>query len=132
MAKTLTLDVQSFSQRTIQAGYPYFKLREMSQVTPSVVKLLEEGDIHLRGAYNGKEVVVMRISKSAYNVWRLIRTHGSLTYCVSPEESFLIEDVEQYLEIIAKEASYGFDSNPITSSGSGDSTYEEIRNNISG
>ena len=125
MAKTLTLDVQSFSQRSVQAGYPYFKLREMSQVTPSVVKLLEEGDIHLRGSYNGKEVVVMRISNSAFNVWRLIRTHGSIVYCISPEESFLIESVEQYLEIIAKEVSNGFNDYTASSSSGWDGSHEE-------
>ena len=100
MLRAQTLDVAGFSKPKVTVGYPYFQIADLSEVTPVVVPLLEQGEIPLISEYNGKRVVLARISESAYNVWRLLRTHSGLVFCKDENTSVTIEDIEDYLESV--------------------------------
>ena len=98
MLRTQTLDVAGFSKPKTSVSYPNFQLLDLSDITSVVLPLLEQGDIPVIAGYEGKRFVVGRISGSAYNVWRLLRTHTGLRYCPDENESILIQSIEDYLE----------------------------------
>lgn len=100
MLRTQTLDVDNFSKRKTSITYPNFVLRGMTEVTPVVVPLLDEGEVPVISEYNGKKVVVARMTESAYNVWKLLRTHEAISYNPNETESYEIRSIKDYLDLI--------------------------------
>lgn len=99
MSVITSLNVEEFSQRRTQVKYPNVTLLDVNPTTPLIRTLVEEGDVPIHGKHNGKTVVVGRMSNSAYNIDKLLRTHGTLIYSVSEEETYEINDIKDYLEV---------------------------------
>ena len=100
MSVITSLNVDEFSQRRTQIKYPNITLLDVNPTTPLVRTLVEVGDIPIHGKYNGKTVVVGRMSNSAYNIDKLLRTHGTLIYSTSEETSYEINSIKDYLEVV--------------------------------
>lgn len=93
------IDIYDFAKQTTGTTYPYVVVVEPNNTTPLIVGLLKEGDVPLVVEVNGKSKVVARMSNSAYNISRLLRTAGMLKYVTSENDSALITDIEDYLEV---------------------------------
>ena len=100
MAEQKVLDVVGFSKQRAQVTYPYFKILDVNGVTPSVVGMLEEGDIPLAGVYQGKTALLKKVSMSAYNVDKILRTHEGVLYVINEGEEHYIKKIEEYLELL--------------------------------
>ena len=100
MAVISKLDVDEFVHKKVQLQYPYFELVELNDLTSLVVQLLKEGDVPLLGTYNGNTMVVKRIDRTAHNVDKLLRTHGSLIYCEEEGKAKTIHTTVEYLEAV--------------------------------
>lgn len=100
MIQGKTLDIQSFRSQKVQSKFPCVMLRNLNETTPLVVSMLEEGDLPLLAEYKGQKRIVKNISDSAYNIDKLIRTHGDLTYFESEDSVREIATVREYLEVI--------------------------------
>lgn len=99
MVESGTLDVASFGQRKAQVTR-YLEVLELNPTYPLVVGLLEEGELQVIAEYKGQRRVIANISESAYNVDKLLRTHGELKYVTETGESYPIKSVIDYLEVI--------------------------------
>lgn len=89
-----------FSNKFVKEQYPNITLPEVNQTTPLIVKLLEPGEIPLIGILNDVKKVIAKISDSAYNVDKLLRTHSEVVFNKSKDESYDIASVLDYLEVI--------------------------------
>lgn len=99
MSVVTELNVEEFSRKHTNIKYPNFILNNINETTPLVVSLLEEGEIPLIGIHNGVKKVVKYISNSAYNVDKILRTHGVITYVLSESDSKVIKRIQDYLEV---------------------------------
>lgn len=101
MAETLKIDAVGFSQSKTSLVYPYLEIKEINEVTPSVIDSLEKGDeVMLIGSLDGKRKVIGHITMSAYNVERLLRVHqGGLVYVESEECKHEILVIEDYVGV---------------------------------
>lgn len=93
------IDIYEFSKRTTPVIYPYLKILEPNNTTPLIVSVLETGDMPLIIELDGIRKVVARISMSALNIDKLLRTCGSLELTKSADEVTLIKEVTDYLEV---------------------------------
>lgn len=91
-----------FTPKTVQLTYPSLELEDLSEVTPLVIGLLQEGDIPVVGVYNGKRKVIARISPSACNVDKILRTHNSVYVRESETDKCFIRDVRDWLEVLLR------------------------------
>lgn len=94
-----TLDVESFSQRRTHVD-KCIELGELNETTPLVVPNLEVGELPLVGTYKDQRRVLTRISESAYNIDKLLRTHGVLKYIDGNGSMHVINNVIDYLEVL--------------------------------
>ncbi len=92
----------SFEAPKVQKEYPYFLIDNANESTPLIVSLLQEGELPLVCKYNGVAKEVGRISPSALNVDKLIRTHGSILVYKSEFEYKALRNVEEYLEEVCE------------------------------
>lgn len=100
MIEGRTLDVESFSERKTQSAYPYVELLDINMTLPLVLSFLEKGEVQIIAEYKGKRRVVGVMSKSAYNMNKLIKTQGRVVYHKSESEAAEISSVVDYLEVV--------------------------------
>ena len=93
------INIHEFTKRTTPVVYPYLKVLEPNNTTPLIVSVLEKGDMPLIIELDGIRKVVARISKSAFNIDKLLRTCGSLELYVGEGNSIMIREVTDYLEV---------------------------------
>lgn len=93
------MNVNDFSKRTTEVRYPFLKILTPNATVPLIVSVLEEGEVPLLLTLNGVSKVIKRISKSAYNIDKMLRTCGSLEYHRGEGDVVLINDIVDYLEV---------------------------------
>lgn len=96
----MSIDIEKLTERTASETFPNIVITMPNDNVPVVIKSLEEGDMQLIVEFQGKRKVVARISESALNIDKLIRTVGFVNYCSSKESSVEVADVTTYLNCI--------------------------------
>lgn len=99
MIEGRTLDVNDLVSAKTSLKIPHFILSEINETLPLVVSVLEPGEVQLVATYNGQQRVVGSISKSAYNVDKILRTQQNLIY-VDDNGKHDIRSVRDYLEVL--------------------------------
>lgn len=93
----MSINIQELTERKTSEVFPNMLVLTPNETLPVIVRTLEKGDMQLIVEFNGKRKVVAKISPSAYNVDRLIRTLGTISYRRSVEDVVEIRDIETYL-----------------------------------
>lgn len=93
----MSINIQELTERKTSESFPNMLVLTPNETLPVIVRTLEKGDMQLIVEFNGKRKVVAKISPSAYNVDRLIRTLGTISYRRSVEDVVEISDIETYL-----------------------------------
>lgn len=93
----MSINIQELTERKTSESFPNVLILTPNETLPVIVRTLEKGDMQLIVEFNGKRKVVAKISPSAYNVDRLIRTLGTISYRRSVEDMVEISDIETYL-----------------------------------
>ena len=93
----MSINIQELTERKTSESFPNVLILTPNETLPVIVRTLEKGDMQLIVEFNGKRKVVAKISPSAYNVDRLIRTLGTISYRRSVEDVVEIGDIETYL-----------------------------------
>lgn len=93
----MSINIQELTERKTSESFPNMLVLTPNETLPVIVRTLEKGDMQLIVEFNGKRKVVAKISPSAYNVDRLIRTLGTIFYRRSVEDAVEISDIETYL-----------------------------------
>lgn len=93
----MSINIQELTERKTSESFPNVLILTPNETLPVIVRTLEKGDMQLIVEFNGKRKVVAKISPSAYNVDRLIRTLGTISYRRSVEDVVEIRDIETYL-----------------------------------
>lgn len=96
----MSIDIEKLTERTASETFPNVVITMPNDNVPVVIKSLEEGDMQLIVEFQGKRKVVARISESALNIDKLIRTVGLVNYCSSSESSVEVADITTYLNCI--------------------------------
>lgn len=99
MIEGRALDVDDLVSKKVQLRIPYFILPEVNDTLPLVLSILEKGDIQILATFNGEQRIVGRISDSAYNVDKLIRTQKEVIYKTESDE-YVLTNVCEYLEVL--------------------------------
>ena len=94
------IDPKEFSSSKTKRVYPYLRLLDPVETLPLVIKHLELGEMPLTIIYEGSERVVARISKSPYNISKILRCCGAMKYFKSEEESADVTSVLEYMEVL--------------------------------
>lgn len=94
------IDPAALVERKTTEAFPSVVIDNPNDNVPVVVRSLEKGDMQLIVQLGGKRRVVERISTSALNIDKLIRTVGSIVYQKSPTERIVISSVVEYLNSI--------------------------------
>lgn len=89
-----------FSPKIVKEEFPNIVIADANDTTPLVVGLLEKGEVALVCVVEKKRKVVGHISKSAYNIDRILRTHGDVTLNQSVSNRVRIRSVQEYLEVM--------------------------------
>ena len=93
----MSINIQELTERKTSESFPNVLILTPNETLPVIVRTLEKGDMQLIVEFNGKRKVVAKISPSAYNVDRLIRTLGTISYRRSVDDVVEISDIETYL-----------------------------------
>ena len=93
-----TLDVDRFSEVNVQVN-EHLLIEELNPTYPLIVDIMEKGDLAVVGCYKGQQRVVANISRSAYNINILLRTHNGLKY-VGPQGMKNITCIDDYMEVL--------------------------------
>lgn len=93
----MSINIQELTERKTSESFPNVLILTPNETLPVIVRTLEKGDMQLIVEFNGKRKVVAKISPSAYNVDRLIRTLGTISYRRSVEDVVEISNIETYL-----------------------------------
>lgn len=92
--------IEELVNKKTSAEYPSLLVSTPNETLPVVVRSLEKGDMQLIVELNGVRKVVCRISPSAYNIDKLLRTVGHVSYRKSKEETIDIGDISTYLSCV--------------------------------
>lgn len=93
----MSINIQELTERKTSESFPNVLILTPNETLPVIVRTLEKGDMQLIVEFNGKRKVVAKISQSAYNIDRLIRTLGTISYRRSAEDTVEISNIETYL-----------------------------------
>lgn len=95
------IDIDSLVSRPVDVPYPHIYLGEISRYAATVVKKLPEGNLPILATHKEVTKIVARVSRSAYNVNKLIRV-SDVTLKVNEDTSIKIEDIRDYMEALIK------------------------------
>ena len=95
-----TIDIENLVENKIKLNYPCILIDNPNRTLPLMVRNLEEGDMQLIVEFNGKTKVVKKMSRSALNVDKLIRTNGTLKYVISKDIIIPINSITDYLSCL--------------------------------
>lgn len=96
----MSINIEELTSRKTSETFPNIVITEPNESIPVVVKSLEEGEMQLIIEYKGKRKVVSRISPSALNIDKLLRTTSSLVYYKSADDYCELTDITTYLGCI--------------------------------
>lgn len=96
----MSINIQELTERKVSESFPNLLVTAPNETLPVVVRTLEKGDMQLIVEFNGRRKVVERISPSAYNIDKLLRTLGSILYRRGTDDEVLISDIETYLSSV--------------------------------
>ena len=91
------IDIEGLVARRTEENFPYFLITHPNDTLHPVTRSLEQGDVQLVVEYKGVRKCVARMSRSAYNVDKLLRTTGPIEYVIAEGVSTTISSVEEYL-----------------------------------
>lgn len=91
--------VEDLVDRKTFMSFPNIEVK-YSITLPLVTTDLEKGDMQVILEYNGKRKCICRISLSAINIKHLIDCTGDVIFNKSPEESFVIKSIQDYLDVV--------------------------------
>lgn len=94
------IDLEEFTSRKTSETYPNVLVSNPNDTLPVTVRSLEKGDMQLIVSYKGKRKCVEHISKSAFNIDKLLRTVGSIEFVLGESSSIVIDSIEKYLTCI--------------------------------
>ncbi len=89
-----------FTPKIRKEEFPNIVIADVNETTPLVVQLLEEGDMPVIGVIGNSRKIIARISKSAYNIDKLMRTHSDITLNQEVSNRVRIRSVREYLEVM--------------------------------
>lgn len=89
-----------FAPKIRKEEFPNIVIADVNETTPLVVQLLEEGDVPVIGVVGHSRKIIARISKSAYNIDRIMRTHQDVTLNQGVSDRVRIYSVREYLEVM--------------------------------
>lgn len=96
----MVINPQEMTTTKTVERFPNIVISKPNDTLPVVIKSLEKGDMQLIVEYNNKKKVVASMSGSAINILYLLRTLGSIHYCMAKGVSTEITDIEEYLNCI--------------------------------
>lgn len=96
----MSINIQELTEKKASERFPNILVLTPNETLPVVVRTLEKGDMQLIVEFNGKRKVVASISESAYNINKLIRTVGHISYRKSSEEVIDVGDITTYLSCV--------------------------------
>lgn len=91
------ISISKLTERRTEQAFPNLLIVNPNDTVPVVVKSLEEGDMQLIVEFKGVRKVVAKVSSSAYNIDKLLRCVGEITYQVSESVALPISTIEDYL-----------------------------------
>lgn len=87
-----------FSNTVKNVDYPRIHLTELNDTTPLIISTLEEGDTPLLGTHNGVTKIIKKVPLTVRTFDRLLRTHDSVLFSLSPQKSVQITSLEMVLK----------------------------------
>lgn len=96
----MSINVEELKSRKTSEEFPNVLIQSPNETLPVIVQTLEKGDMQLIVEFNGQRKVVARISESAYNIDRLIRTVGKIIYRKSITDVIEVMDIPTYLSCV--------------------------------
>lgn len=96
----MSIDIQELTERKTSERFPNVLIKTPNETLPVVVRTLEKGDMQLIVEFNGRRKVVAEISQSAYNIDKLIRTVGNISYRKDSNQVFDVGDIVTYLSCV--------------------------------
>lgn len=96
----MSINIEQVTERRTDEQFPNVVIPTPNDTLVVVIPTLEKGDMQLITEFKGKRKVLARISQSAYNIDRLLRTVGNLQYRLSAEKEVEIKDISSYLSCI--------------------------------
>ncbi len=96
----MSINVEELIARKTSESFPNVLITTPNETLPVVVQTLEKGDMQLIVELKGQRKVVSRISESALNIDKLLRTVGPIIYRKSSEEAIEIQDIPAYLSCV--------------------------------
>lgn len=96
----MSIDIQELTERKTSERFPNVLIKTPNETLPVVVRTLEKGDMQLIVEFNGRRKVVAEISPSAYNIDKLIRTVGNISYRKDANQACDIGDIVTYLSCV--------------------------------
>ena len=96
------MNIEELTKRYADGSYPNIKVLAPNDTLPVTIRSLEKGDMQVLASLGEEQKIIARITPSAFNIDKLLRTCGDLQYNVSETEFYKISKVEEYLECICK------------------------------
>lgn len=96
----MSINIEELTSRKTEETFPNILVLHPNDTLPVVIRSLEEGDMQLIVEFKGKRKCVARISRSALNVDKLLRTLGSIEYVLGQGVSTTIKCMEEYLSCV--------------------------------
>lgn len=96
----MSINIEQVTERRTDEQFPNVVIPTPNDTLVVVIPTLEKGDMQLITEFKGKRKVLARISQSAYNIDRLLRTVGILKYRLSAEKEVELSDISSYLSCI--------------------------------
>lgn len=96
----MSINIEELTQRKTSERFPNVVITSPNDTVPVVVRTLMKGDMQLIIEFEGKRKVVASISPSAFNIDKLLRTVGKISYSIAPESQIEIDDVTTYLSCL--------------------------------
>lgn len=101
MIQGKVLDVESYRSNLVKDVQTHILIHDINDTTPLVVQLLEDGDVPVIAEYNGQRRIMKRMSTSAYNIDKILRTHKEIEYVDGEGLHTPIKTIRDYLEVIS-------------------------------
>lgn len=96
----MSINIEELTSRKTSEVFPNVVISNPNQTVPVVVRSLEKGDMQLIVEYQGKRKVVAKISPSANNIDKLLRTSKVIRYQISTDYSIDVGDIATYLSCV--------------------------------
>lgn len=96
----MSINIEELTSRKTEETFPNILVTHPNETLPVVIRTLSEGDMQLIVEFKGKRKCVARVSPSAINMQRLLRTVGSFEYVLGQNVSTTITCMDEYLSCV--------------------------------